>query len=79
MKRIKSACLELTIQFLLKDNIGHAAAIQAVKEEVAHYKSLLDRNHTKYKILQEKDQADGSVIIKMKKQYNNYDYGDYFD
>ena len=31
----------------------------------------------KYKILAEETQPDGSVIVKIKRQYNNYDCGDY--
>ena len=38
MKRIKAACLEQTVHFQLKDDLGHAAAARAVKEEYEHYK-----------------------------------------
>ena len=31
----------------------------------------------KYKILESADQPDGSVIAKLKKQYNHYDTGSY--
>lgn len=77
MKRIKAACLEQTIHFLLKEDIGHAAAVKAIKEEVENYKSKLERGHTKYKIIDETIQPDESIIMKIKKQYNNHDCGDY--
>ena len=50
MKRIKAACLEQTVHFMLKEDLGHAAAANAVREEYAHYKTMLERNRTKYKI-----------------------------
>ena len=77
MKRIKAACIEQTIHFLLKEDLGHASAARAVMDEVAHYKSQLEHNHTKYKIVEETVQPDDSVIIKIKKQYNGQSCGDY--
>ena len=43
------------------------------------YKEQLDKNKTKYKILSEETQADGSVIIEIKKQYNTSPVGHYLD
>ena len=78
MKRVHSACLEQTIHFQLKDEgLGHEAALRAVAEEVAHYKQQLERKHIKHKIMEETTQPDGSVVVKIKRQYNNYDSGDY--
>ena len=79
MKRIKAACLLQTIHFQLKDDLGHAAAVRAVKEELAHYKAQLERNRTKYQIVDEAEQADGSIIIHIKKQYNNHNCDEYMD
>ena len=53
MKRIKAACLEQTVHFQLKDDLGHAAAARAVKEEYEHYKMQLERSRTRYKIVEE--------------------------
>lgn len=77
MKRIKSACLIQAIHFLLKDDIGHAAAAREVKEEFEHYKSMMERNHTKYEVVEEKIQPDDSIIVTIKKQYNSYDCCDF--
>lgn len=77
MKRIKAACLEQTIHFQLRDELGQEEAVRAVKEEYEHYKKQMDRTHTKYGIVDEILQADGSLIIKIKKQYNKYNVGDY--
>jgi len=79
LKRIKAACIEKTLHFMLKDDISHTAAIAAVKAEVEHYKAQLERTRTKYKILDEATQEDGSVIIKIKMQYNNTPVGEYLD
>ncbi|QAT50288.1 hypothetical protein EQM14_11245 [Caproiciproducens sp. NJN-50] len=77
MKRIISACLEQTIHFQLKEDVGHDAAVRSVKEELDNYKVKLERNRTKYKIVEEVTQPDESVVIKIKKQYNNHDCGEY--
>ncbi len=79
MKRIKAACICQTLHFQLKEDLGHDYAVKKVKEEVAHYKAIMDRSHSKYRILEETPQEDGSIIIKLIKQYNNSDVGNYFD
>ncbi len=79
MKRIKAACLEQTVHFMLKEDLGHAAAANAVREEYAHYKTMLERNRTKYKITDEQTLPDDSILIKIKKQYNSCEVGDYLD
>ena len=73
MKRIKAACLEQTIHFMLKDDLAHEEAVQAVQAEYAHYIAQLERNRTIYRILEKTELKDGSLLVKLKKQYNNYD------
>lgn len=77
MKRIKAACICQTLHFQLKEDVGHDYAVRLVHEEVAHYKAQLDRNHTQYKIVEQADQPDGSVILKIIKQYNQSPVGSY--
>lgn len=77
MKRIKSACIEQTIHFQLKEDLGGHAAVKAVKEELEHFKAQLVRRRTKFQIIEETVLPDDSIIVKIKKQYNNYDCGDY--
>lgn len=79
MKRVKAACITQTLHFLLKEDIPHDYAIKLVSEEVKKYKEHLDKNRIKYKILSEETQADGSVIIEIKKQYNTSPIGNYLD
>lgn len=77
MKRVKAACICQTLHFMLKEDLGHDYAVKLVQEEVALYKKKLDRNQTKYKIVEETPQEDGSVVIKILKQYNQSPVGDY--
>ena len=79
MKRVKAACICQTLHFMLKEDIGHDYAVSLVKQGVEQYKKGLDRNHTKYKILEETDQPDGSVMVKIIKQYNSSPVGNYLD
>ena len=79
MKRVKAACICPTLHFMLKDDLGHDYAVKLVKEEVEKYKASLDKNRTKYKIVSEETQSDGSVMIKIIKQYNTSPVGDYLD
>ena len=76
---VKAACICQTLHFMLKDDLGHDYAVKLVKEEVEKYKASLDKNRTKYKIVSEETQSDGSVMIKIIKQYNTSPVGDYLD
>ena len=78
MKRITAACLLQTVYFQLKEDVvGHEAAVRAVQHEVQLYKSHLERKRIRYVILGEETQPDGSVIMQIKKQVNEYPCGDY--
>ena len=79
MKRVKAACITQTLHFLLKEDVGHEYALKLVKEEVEAYKRNLIRNGTKHKIVEEAKQADGSIIVRIIKQYNSSPVGEYLD
>lgn len=79
MKRVKAACITQTLHFMLKEDVGSEYAKRMVQEEVKKYKGSLDRGRTKYKILSEETQEDGSVVIEIKKQYNTSPVGNYLD
>ena len=79
MKRIKEACICQTLHFMLKEDVCHDYAVRVVQEEIKKYKESLEKSKTKYKILEENEQPDGSVIIKIKKQYNTAPVGTYLD
>ena len=77
MKRIRAACLEQTIQFLLKDGTASEADKQQVRNEYDAYKAKLERSRTPFKIIEECEQPDGSLLIKIKRQNNSQPVGDY--
>ena len=79
MKRVKAACICQTLHFMLKEDVAHDYAVRLVQDEVAHYKKNLERNHTRYKIVEEMEQPDGSILAKVIKQYNTSPVGDYLD
>ena len=79
MKRVKAACITQTLHFLLKEDVGHDYAMKLVSEEVKKYKQQLNKNKVQYKILSEETQADGSIIMEIKKQYNTSQVGNYLD
>lgn len=79
MKRVKAACICQTLHFILKEDVAHDDAVRLVQDEVAHYKKNLERNHTRYKIVEETAQPDGSILVKVIKQYNASPVGNYLD
>lgn len=79
MKRVKAACICQTLHFLLKEDIPRQQAEMLVKREFDEYKKGLERNRTQYKIVDEQQQPDGSIIIKVIKQYNASPVGSYLD
>lgn len=79
MKRVKAACITQTLHFLLKEDLGRDYAKKLVEEEVKRYKAGLEKTGTKYKILSEETEKDGSVVIEIKKQYNTSPVGNYLD
>lgn len=79
MKRIKAACICQTLHFSLKEDVAHDYAVMLVRQELENYKKGLERNRTRYKIADEQEQSDGSIIIKVIKQYNTSPVGDYLD
>ncbi|MCD7868272.1 MAG: hypothetical protein LUF78_13855 [Clostridiales bacterium] len=79
MKRIKAACICQTLHFMLKEDMDHDYAVKLVHGEVEHYKNNLERNHTQYKIVEQTEEPDGSIMLKIIKQYNSSPVGNYLD
>jgi site-specific recombinase, resolvase family len=77
MKRVKAACICQTLHFLLKEDVAHDLAVKQVEQEVEQYRKNLERNHTQYKMVGQSVQPDGSIIVKVIKQYNSAPVGDY--
>lgn len=77
MKRIQSACICQTLHFSLKDPLPYSETLKQTLSEVKHYKDTLDRSRTRYRILDETVQEDGSIVVRVVKQYNQSPVGDY--
>lgn len=79
MKRVKAACILQTLVFQQKEDSGLSRdAIAAMnREEVQRYKHNLER--TRYQITGEEEQEDGSILVRVRKQYNDRtDVSEYF-
>ena len=82
MKRIKSACILQTLVFSQKDDLG--LSLETIqnqnRDEFEKYKKTLERTGTRYQILDETQQQDGSLLIHVRKQYNDrIDVSEYFN
>ena len=79
MKRVKAACLLQTVCFQPKAPCPTEVEKEQLRREYEAYLDRMKHFHTQFKILEETTQPDGTIIIKLKKQYNQQALGDYFD
>lgn len=82
LKRVKSACIFQTLVFSQKPELGLSkeSALKANRDEIEHYKATLERAKTRYQIVDTVEETDGSVLIRVRKQYNNKtDVSEYFN
>jgi len=73
MKRVKAACIFQTLIFAQKPDLGYTRehALRLNREDLAHYKATLERTNTRYQITEETEQPDGSILVRVRKQYND--------
>lgn len=82
MKRVKAACILQTLVFAQRPEMGYSKerALKINHEEIEHYKSALERAKTRYQIVDLAEQEDGSVVVHVRKQYNDKaDVSEYFE
>lgn len=82
MKRVKSAAIFQTLVFSQLPDKGFSKeqALMVNRKEVEHYKEKLERSKTRYQITDLTEQQDGSIVVCVKKQYNDKtDSSEYFD
>ena len=82
MNRVKAACILQTLVFAQKPEMGYSKdrALQINKEEIEHYKATLERAKTRYQIIDTVEQEDGSIVVHVRKQYNDKaDVSEYFE
>lgn len=81
MKRVKAACILQTLVFAQKPEMGYSKerALKINQEEIEHYKNTLERAKTRYQIVDTVEQEDGSIVVHIRKQYNDKaDVTEYF-
>ena len=82
MKRVKAACILQTLVFSQKPDCGltREQQLKINHDDVIRYKATMDRNRTRYQIVEETEQADGSMLVRVRKQYNDkVDVSEYFN
>ena len=82
MKRVKSGCICQTLIFSQKPDLGitKEEVLTANRQELTRYKRSMERSRTKYLILDETVQDDGSLLVHVKKQISaTTDTSEYFN
>ncbi len=69
MKRIKNACLYQTVAFSVRDDMPASTAERINREEYDHYRAQLDKKHVSYAITDERVLPDGTLEIRIRRQY----------
>lgn len=72
MRRIISACLLQTMKFDTSNDSNP-------EKDLEIFLMKLEKKRTKYVIESKEKEADGSIVLKIKKQYNSYETLDYLD
>lgn len=81
MKRVKAACILQTLVFMQKEDCGlsKASILEANRREFDHYVQTLERTNTRYQLVSQEEQEDGSIVVRVRKQYNDKaDVTEYF-
>ena len=73
MKRVRAACIFQTLVFSQKEDSGLSRdqILHLNRQEVTRYRQSLDRTRTRYQIDGEDVQPDGSIVLRVRKQYND--------
>lgn len=81
MKRVKAACILQTLVFAQKEDCGlsRASILEANRRDLENYKRTMERTHTRYQITSADELEDGSILVRVRKQYNDKaDVSEYF-
>lgn len=79
MKRVKYACLSQTIYFTLSDKLPHQEAVKQALEERSRCLEEMERKGVQYRADKQYQMEDGTPVLEVRKQYNNYLTGQYLD
>ena len=81
MKRVKAACILQTLVFMQKEDCGLSKnfIIESNRREFEYYKQTMEKTRTRYQIISQEEQEDGSLVVRVRKQYNDKaDVSEYF-
>ena len=81
MKRVQAACILQTLVFMQKEDCGLSknSIIESNRREFEHYKQTMEKTRTRYQIISQEEQEDGSLVVRVRKQYNDKaDVSEYF-
>ena len=81
MKRVQAACILQTLLFMQKEDCGLSkkSIIEANRREFDSYKQKMEKARTRYQIVSQEEQEDGSLVVRVRKQYNDKaDVNEYF-
>ena len=82
MKRVKAGCIFQTLVFMQKEDCGLSKEhiLKQNREEFERYKAAMERAHTRYQITDVAEQEDGSIVVHVRKQYNEKaEVNEYFE
>ncbi len=82
MKRVVAGSIFQTLIFSQKEELGlpYDESLKLNQEELQKYKTSLDNTKTRYKITSEEVLPNGSISLKIRKQYNDTaEIKEYFD
>ncbi len=82
MKRVQAACILQTLVFSQKPELMFTKdqALTYNNAEIEQYKESLEKSKTKYQIVDRLELENGSVMIRVRKQYSaKTDVSEYFD
>lgn len=73
VKRIKAACIFQTLVFSQKEDCGlsREQCLNLNRQELSRYRQSPDRTGTRYQIDSQQEQPDGSILLQVRKQYND--------
>lgn len=81
MKRVKSACIYQTLVFAQRPELAYSSkqALDINRAEFEQYVASLEKTNTRYRIVEKTELDDGSVEVRIRKQYNDkVDVTEYF-
>lgn len=77
MKRVKYACLSQTIHFTLSEKVPHQEAVALALKERQNCLEEMERRGVAHQVDRSYQLEDGTPVLEVRKQYNNYSAGDY--